>query len=304
MNVDSHSYKFLFSSTCNMCGSNASTHKILGKRLNQSQGKHPKNKVGITTTVLKCNQCNLIYANPMPVPLDIQDHYGVPPEEYWSSEYQLEENPHFEVEIKQLKQLFEIKAGMKALDIGAGLGKAMVTISEAGFDTYGLEPSKQFYVRAIEKTGIHPDKLKMELIENASYPEKNFDFITFGAVLEHLYDPSESILKALKWIKPEGIIHIEVPSSNWLTNKLVNLFYRLSGSDYVSNISPMHKPYHLYEFGLKSFEEHAKRNKYDLVYHEFNVCQTYLPKFANFLLKPYMRWTDQGMQLQVWLRKK
>ena len=34
-----------------MCGSSTDLHKILGKRLNESQGKNPKNKVGITTTV-------------------------------------------------------------------------------------------------------------------------------------------------------------------------------------------------------------------------------------------------------------
>jgi 2-polyprenyl-3-methyl-5-hydroxy-6-metoxy-1,4-benzoquinol methylase len=43
------------------------------------------------------------------------------------------------------------------------------------------------------------------------FPEAHFDFITFGAVLEHLYDPSMSIHKAMSWLKPSGIMHIEVP---------------------------------------------------------------------------------------------
>lgn len=287
-----------------MCGSKSDKHKILGKRLNASQGKNPKKKTGITTTVVKCSNCGLIYSNPQPVPFDIQDHYGVPPESYWNENYFSISEDYFQGEIAKLKTLLDFKEGMKSLDIGAGLGKQMIALSKAGFDTYGFEPSKQFHERAISKMGIHPEHLKLGMIEEIDYPENHFDFISFGAVLEHLYDPSSSILKAMKWLKPNGIIHIEVPSSDWLIGKIINLYYKLKRSDYVGNISPMHDPYHLYEFALQSFKQHAKQHHYEVAFHEYYVCQTYMPKIADYILKPYMRWTNTGMQLCVWLRKR
>ena len=116
------------------------------------------------------------------------------------------------------------------------------------------------------------------MMEEIEYEEDTFDFISFGAVLEHLYDPSCSIQKALNWLKPGGLIHIEVPSSDWLTNRIINAFYKLCLNDYVGNISPMHEPYHLYEFGLKSFEENSRRHNYEIAYHEYYVCKTFLPK--------------------------
>ena len=76
MTMKQLTYHFNFIGHCNMCGSLAGNHKILGKRLNQSQGKNPQKKTGITTTICKCTTCGLIYSNPQPVPLDIQDHYG------------------------------------------------------------------------------------------------------------------------------------------------------------------------------------------------------------------------------------
>src|SRR5882672_3877673 len=79
-------YKFNYIEKCNMCGSPANQHKILGKRLNQSQGENPENKIGITTTICKCNNCGLVYSNPQPIPFDLQDHYGVAPEDYWKNE--------------------------------------------------------------------------------------------------------------------------------------------------------------------------------------------------------------------------
>ena len=81
--------KYIFEEVdvCNMCEDSTSSHKILGKRLNKSQGKNPKGKPGISTTVCKCRNCGLIYSNPLPIPFDIQDHYGVPPEDYWKDSY-------------------------------------------------------------------------------------------------------------------------------------------------------------------------------------------------------------------------
>lgn len=287
-----------------MCNSPADTHKVLGKRLNKSQGKNPKNKIGITTTICKCTNCGLIYSNPQPIPFDIQDHYGIPPEIYLNNEDFILDDSILKGELEKLKTLIDFKEGMKFLDIGSGTGKTMIFRSKLGFDSYGIEPSESFYGKAISQMGISPDKLKLGMLANVEYPDNYFDFISFEAVLEHVYDPSESILRAMKWLKPWGVIHIEVPSSDWLINKIINFYYRMIGGDYVGNISPMHIPFHLYEFGLKSFEKHAKQNNYEIALHEYYVCKTYMPKIMDYFLKPYMKWTNTGMQLCVWLRKK
>ena len=287
-----------------MCGSPVASHKVLGKRLNSSQGKNPQKKKGITTTIAKCNSCGLIYSNPQPIPHDLQDHYGVPPENYWKEEYFLPDENNFLYEILQLRKLRQFPKEKKSLDIGAGLGKGMIALAREGFDAYGIEPSRPFYERAIEKMKIDKAKLKLATVETADYPENYFDFITFKAVLEHLYDPSAAILKAMKWLKPGGLIHIGVPSSNWLTNRIVNRYYKLRGTDYVANISPMHTPYHLYEFSVDSFRKHAAKNNYELEFSEHFICETYMPKSLDFILKPYMKWTKSGMEIAVWLKKK
>lgn len=286
-----------------MCGSSSENFKILGRRLNCSQGFNPRNKVGISTTIVKCKKCSLIFSNPIPIPSNISNHYGVPPENYWKDDYFKIDSNYFKTEIKIANNLLRLNENRKALDIGAGIGKCMVSLNNAGFDTYGIEPSSPFYQRAIDIMKISSEKLKLCSIENADYPENTFDFITFGAVLEHLYNPSESLKKAMIWLKPGGIIHAEIPSSRWLTNKIINLLYKLRGLDYVANISPMHTPYHLYEFDIESFKFNAKKNGYEVAYHEYYVCDTYLPKFLDFLVKPIMKYTKTGMQLSIWLRK-
>src|SRR5688572_32985435 len=101
-------YFFLEVTRCAMCGAPSAGHKIIGQRLNQSQGFRPRTKKGISVTVLKCTTCDLIYANPQPIPFDIQDHYGIPPEDYWTPEYFQYDATYFKQEIDQLKKLQEI----------------------------------------------------------------------------------------------------------------------------------------------------------------------------------------------------
>jgi 2-polyprenyl-3-methyl-5-hydroxy-6-metoxy-1,4-benzoquinol methylase len=297
-------YNFIEIMNCNMCGVPTQNHKILGQRLNQSQGWHPKKKTGISTSVMQCTNCDLIYSNPQPIPYNIQDHYGIPPEDYWTPDNFELPPGYFCDQIAKAKKFLSFQTGMKALDVGAGLGKAMIAMENAGFDVYGIEPSIPFYERAIRQMGIKPEKLKKGMVEEVDFEPATFDFISFGVVLEHLYDPSKAITKAMKWLKQEGIMHIEVPSSKYLWSKIANLYLRMKGTNYVTNISPMHSPFHMYEFALKSFTENQKENHYFIQHYQYYPCEIRsIPGVFRPMLKWYMQKTNTGLILETWLRK-
>lgn len=297
--------KYLFEEveTCEMCGDKTQNHRILGQRLNQSQGLNPKKKTGISVSVMKCSNCGLIYCQPLPVPNHINDHYAVPPEDYWTNDYFEWTPQYFAKQIETVKKILPFHEGMTALDIGAGIGKSMLSLQNAGFDAYGFEPSQPFYERAISKMGIPLEKLKMGTIEELEYPEHSFDFITFGAVAEHLYHPASAIEKALKWLKPNGIIHIEVPSAKYFMSGIYNLFFKLRGTNYVTNLSPMHMPYHIYEFDLNSFRHLGQRLGFKVEYHHIDVNHIWnVPKILHPIFHKWMEWNNTGMQLTVYLR--
>ena len=71
-----------------------------------------------------------------------------------------------------------------------------------------------------------------------------------------------------------------------------------------SPCGPMHSPFHLYEFGLRSFEFHGARAGYQIVHYEYYVAQTYMPKVLDPLLRRVMEMTRTGMQLEIWLQRK
>ena len=289
---------------CEMCGDDTKSHKILGQRLNTQQGLRPKSKTGISVSVKQCTNCKLNYSSPQPIPFDIQDHYGKPPEDYWQPIYFQVFPDYFGAEIKIAKSLMDFQNGMTSLDVGAGIGKCMIALKNAGFDAYGFEPSVPFRDRAISKMGVDPDRIKLGMVEDVEYPDNSFDFITFGATFEHFYHPAECLKKAMRWLKPNGLIHIEVPSSKHFFATLVNAYNRLRGTNYVTNLSPMHDPFHYYEFSEKSFEELGKKLHYKIVKREYYVCDImFFPKIFHGLLHWYMKKTNTGMQLTVWLKK-
>lgn len=297
-------YRFDPVYTCEMCDEPSEKHSIVGQRLNTSQGLRPKSKKGISVTVQRCNNCGLIYSNPQPVPFDISDHYGIPPESYWQPSYFSITPQYFRSQIDTFKRLVKFEEGMKALDIGAGIGKCMKVLEASGFDAYGFEPSQPFHERAISKMGISPEKLKLGQVENVDYPPDTFDFITFGAVFEHLYHPRQSLEKALEWLKKGGVVHIEVPNSRHLMAGIIDAYYRVRGTNYTTHLSPMHSPFHLYEFHIKSFEALSAKLGYKIIHKEYMIGS-----IRNFprVLHPILRWliksTNRGLQLTVWLQK-
>src|SRR4051794_10361315 len=113
-------YNFHDVPACNMCASKK--RKIMGRRMNTSQGLRPKSKIGISTTVVKCLDCGLVYADPLPVPDNIEQHYGIPPESYWRPEYFEVPKDYF---YPQFRRMADLSGGRSFLDIGAGIGKCV-----------------------------------------------------------------------------------------------------------------------------------------------------------------------------------
>ena len=246
---------------------------------------------------MRCRVCGLIYSNPLPIPDKITDHYSLTPEDYWNEDYFEISDNHFSFELSRLQRL--VPEAQTFLDIGAGIGKTMRAV---GLDAYGMEPSEPFYERAISRMGISPDRLKLSSFEDADYPQM-FDIISFGVVLEHLYDPSKAIEKAMTWLNPGGIIHVEVPSSEYLISRLMNLYFWLDRTDLVVNISPMHKPFHLYEFTEKSFILNGNRLGYQIVHVDRYPGTPPVATRLAAMLSPLMSITKTGMGLIVYLRK-
>ncbi len=292
---------FVRAESCNMCGASTLDAGILGRRLSSHQGIRPTRKPGVTVSVQRCRVCGLVFANPMPMPATLAQHYELPPEEYWTREHLEQSAASAEYQAREFMNRWS--GGSRrptVLDVGAGTGRMMLAFQESGFDTWGIEPSEHFRAHALERR-IPAERLLAAPIESAELPTNGFDFISLSAVMEHLPDPAGALSRALGWLAPGGLIRVEVPSSDWLVGRLLNLAYKLQGLDFVTNTSPMHPPFHLYEFTRQCFAAHGERSGYRVADSRVFTGDTFLPHALQRAARRLMSATGTGMVIELWL---
>ena len=100
------------------------------------------------------------------------------------------------------------------------------------------------------------------------------------------------------------MIDMDVPSSHYLMERVINLYFRLKGTNYVSNLSPMHSPFHLYAFTREAFEALAPRAGYEIDEIKYFISPIHhFPEFIKPFFRFWMARTKQGQQLGIHLRK-
>ena len=105
-------------------------------------------------------------------------------------------------------------SGVRVLDVGCGTGS--VTLIANGMknnDVLGIEPDEQRAERSRSR-GI--DTVCGELDETFSARHGLFDVIVFADVLEHLPSPAEVLTRAMRVLRPGGLVLISVPNvAHW-----------------------------------------------------------------------------------------
>jgi SAM-dependent methyltransferase len=297
-------YTFPVADACEMCSAPRERHRLLGRRLNGPQGLSPQRLGGITVSVYQCRECELIFCNPMPVPADLGQHYDVEPEEYWHAEALTRPEGFFGSQIERFRVLWGREGAQPAaLDIGCGMGHALLALRESGFDAWGIEPSPAFREAALRLTDLPPERVAQAGVETANFPPGSFDFVNLGAVLEHCYRPAHVLGRCSSWLRPGGLLLVDVPSARYLLHRLLRAAYRVRGLDYVANLSPMHRPFHLYEFSDRSFVKQSAAAGYTVALARYHACRSHIPAWVDRVLMPLMARTGTGMQLEMWLRK-
>lgn len=174
-----------------------------------------------------CNGCGLFFTNPMPSDSELTTYY----ERYYRFDYQMNagapKTRHVVKRRREAEKRFnEIKGQLptraRTLDFGAGSGEFVLRLLDAGHDAYGFEPGEGYGQYAQEKL---KGRFQLASWQDVAY-HAEFDLVTCFHVLEHLNDPLAALQRASQWLKPEGLLFIEVPNSlRWFGDKGFGSFH-------------------------------------------------------------------------------
>jgi 2-polyprenyl-3-methyl-5-hydroxy-6-metoxy-1,4-benzoquinol methylase len=99
-------------------------------------------------------------------------------------------------------------AGRKLLDIGSGNGDFLKTATDIGWEARGVE-SDVIAAGQAQSRGLRTTVGRFEEID---LPEREFDVVTLSHVIEHVHDPVGMLRKALRLLKPGGLMWIATPN--------------------------------------------------------------------------------------------
>jgi len=200
---------------CNLCGSDDSTILFTVK---DRRYKKP----GLFN-VVRCRKCGLIYTNPRPSKKLISQYY---PSYYWDVGRVNNKNRLIKTLFKMNQILIDIicykmtiplKSNRKLLDIGCGSGKFLYSMKKLGWQTYGVEIGDFAAKHAREELGLN---VFTGTVGEASFPDKFFDGITMHQVLEHVADPTATLLEINRILKDDGLLAISVPDTGSLEARI------------------------------------------------------------------------------------
>lgn len=226
---------------CNLCGENDyKTFKVFSDNYK----------------LVKCNNCGLVYLNPRPKEEEMSEEYN----ENYHVDKILQSLPSGEKEIndkinKNLGRINEINKlkeninNRKILDIGCGAGFFLAGMKRSGWTVRGIEISDWAKNYAIEILNLD---VEYSSVEEADYREE-FDVITMFHVLEHLPDPSDSLLKISKFLKKDGLLVIKGPN--------IDSFDRIWHG---KNWRRYDLPFHFYHFNIKSYKNILIKNNFSI----------------------------------------
>lgn len=227
---------------CPICGADRGAAKELGYR----GGLAHHSGLGIRTRIVRCTSCHGVHQQPAAVPLE-NPYVQHEPDVYFRSH----ESTAKIVAGQRLARRAEGILGLRGrmLEVGCGRGELLRGAADAGWQVAGVEMTAPFATVARSEHGI---EVEIAPVESAHALENEWDVVILAAVLEHLYEPAQVLTKIAGAIRRGGLVFLDVPNECSLYNYVGNLYQRLRGRDWVTNLSPTFPPFHVVGFCPRS----------------------------------------------------
>ncbi len=139
----------------------------------------------------------------------------------------------------------------RVLDIGCGYGYFLAACRQKGYAVHGLDFSDWAVRHARQRLGLDITVGPMDEVE---LPEGGFDVVTMWHCLEHTPDPAAALARIRGWLKPDGLLVVDVPNREGTDA-------RKTWDDWVG----WSLPYHLYHFTPGTLSGLLARQGYSVI---------------------------------------
>jgi SAM-dependent methyltransferase len=176
--------------------------------------KIPRDRRGRRLTFLTgCHHCGLLFVNPLPRPDELERQYA--PDGAWAETRKVRAKQPAraasgrdsrDVVLEALTPYVPVYSpprGARVLDFGCGQGKFLDRLQDAGWDTYGIEPST-----------VSPFERHCRL--DRPPEDGSFDLVLLNHVLEHVTNPLDILRQLARSLRQGGVLFVGVPAVDTL----------------------------------------------------------------------------------------
>lgn len=186
---------------CALCG--ARTYAVVGHH----------DRDGRPLRTVMCERCGLVWTNPRPSDADV--------DQYYATTYRVDYTRHAAPSrrkilrgltgaaerIEALGRLW--RAGVRVMDVGCGAGEFVFLLRARGIDAAGVEPGEMYADFSRRELGI---PIETATVDVAHVPPASQDVVTMFHMLEHVADPRRVLATIGGWLRPGGVLVVEVPN--------------------------------------------------------------------------------------------
>jgi SAM-dependent methyltransferase len=210
--------------------------------------------------LLLCEDCDLIYASPVPEQAELESAY-----EAAAFDSQRESEFAAATYTKALKPIINrLPDRTAALDIGAGDGAFCSKLVEMGFENVlGLEPSLAPIETAAPR--IRPC-LRQQMFTPGLFAASSFSLICCFQTIEHVLTPLELCREAARILKPGGILCIVAHNRRAVSCRVLGRRSPIFDVEHLQLFSPLSIVRLLSHAGLQSGAAKTLWNTYPLSY--------------------------------------
>ena len=190
---------------CAACGSLELEPHLSVRRSNGSSLAATTTEYGTASgDLVRCASCGHMQVDTFPQALD--ESYA----EVIDEAYLAEETGQRATAARAL-ELIERHVGRGALlDVGAWVGFVVSEAERRGWDAVGVEPSRFASALARERFGA---RVETGTLHEIDLPERHFDAVVLGDVIEHLPEPGETLERITRLLRPGGVLYLALPDA-------------------------------------------------------------------------------------------
>lgn len=216
--------------------------------------------------VVRCQNCHIAFTQRMPSSDAWSRHY---PQAYYGAadakrfpipvewlQHQL-----YAARIRRMEKFNGGRPG-RVLDVGCGRGFLLQEFRRRGWDVLGTE--------ADAKAAAHAQRVlqlpvKVGGLEALDLPDASFDAIVLWHVLEHLADPTQTLVEVHRLLRPGGTLLVGVPNfGSWEAGLCQDKWFHLDVPRHLAHFTPASLERALEQAGLRLCGRDAFAPEYDV----------------------------------------